>query len=79
MQSTVKDIQIIPFEMMETYVGNLTLKKSGNRNDFEIFKIYIYIYIYIYKRQLKIQALRKIKKTVTKSTQRIYLSTAYIQ
>ena len=43
MQVTVKDIQMIPFEIMETYVGNLTLKKSGNRNDFEIFKIYIYI------------------------------------
>ena len=39
MQVTVKDIQIIPSEVMETYVGNLTLNKSGNRNDFEIFKI----------------------------------------
>ena len=39
MQVIVKDIQMIPFEMMETYVGNLTLNKSGNRNDFEIFKI----------------------------------------
>ena len=61
MQATVKDIQIITFEMMETYVGNLTLKKSGNRNDFEIFKIYIYI-----KKIVKNSSLKKNKKNCNK-------------